>query len=89
MASSNTALIESVITCPICLEHFDDPRLLSCSHTYCLRCIQKMAARNNGQFECPLRDGTKIEINVIDSLPLNRAVREIVALLGECYGFLL
>lgn len=77
------ALIESVITCPICLEHFEDPRLLPCTHTYCLKCIKEVALKNNGQFECALRDGTIINKNEIDSLPLNRAVRQIVELLGN------
>ena len=83
MAQNNTALIDSVVTCPICLEHFDDPRILNCSHTYCFRCIQKIASNNNGQFVCPLRDGTVIETNDINSLPSNRVVREIVELLGQ------
>ena len=83
MASETVALIETVITCPICLEHFTDPRLLPCTHTYCLKCIKEVASKNNGQFECPLRDGTTINKNEIDSLPLNRTVREIVELLGN------
>ena len=69
------------VTCPICLEYFVDPRLLSCSHTYCHRCIVQIAASSGGQFECSMRDGTIIEANRINSLPVNRAVQDVVELL--------
>jgi hypothetical protein len=94
MASNFTALVENVITCPVCLKHFDDPRMLQCSHTFCFQCIQQMTSQNNGLLECPKRDGTKVEGNDINELPLNKAVRNLVQLLGErsafCYyrGFL-
>ncbi len=80
MASSNTDSIEEVITCVICLKYFTDPRILSCSHTYCLQCIKQVASANNGSFECPMRDGIKIENNHIDSLPLNRVARDVIEL---------
>ena len=74
------ALIEDPITCVICLQHFEDPRILPCSHTYCFQCIKQMASVNSDQFECPLRDGTRIENDHIDSLPLNRVARDIIEL---------
>jgi hypothetical protein len=83
MASGKTLPVQNLISCAICLEHFNDPRLLPCSHTYCLQCIRQMASVNNGLFECPLRDGTRIDQKCIDSLPLNRIVRDIVELLSK------
>ena len=83
MASRSTVPVQNLISCAICLEHFDDPRCLPCSHTYCLQCIQKIASSNKGQFECPLRDGTIIDQSCINSLPLNRVVRDIVELLSK------
>ena len=70
--------IGDLVTCPICLEYFVDPRILSCSHTYCHRCIVQTAASSGGQFECPMRDGTRIRTNYIDSLPVNRVVQDMV-----------
>ena len=70
--------LENLISCAICLDYFDDPRILPCSHTFCLRCIQQTAASNRGRFECPLRDGTKIEQEHINSLPINRVLPGIV-----------
>ncbi len=75
-----------LITCVICLDYFDDPRILPCPHTDCLRCIHKIASSKHGQFECPLRDGTIIEKDHIDSLPINRAVRDMVDVLPNVVG---
>ena len=69
--------INELITCPICLDIFDDPRLLPCSHTICYKCIQAMA-RVNGKFTCPLRDGIEVPQEAIAGLPLNRIVKNIV-----------
>ncbi len=90
MASTFTALVENVITCPVCLKHFDQPRILKeCSHTFCFQCIQQMASKNNGRFECPKQDGITIEPNAINTLLVNEALRKLVELVGErsdsCY----
>ncbi len=94
MATNCTALVENIITCPVCLKHLDQPRMLPCSHTFCFPCIQQMTSQNKGLLECPKGDGIKIEGNNIDAPPLNQAVREFVQLLGErsdsysCQAFL-
>ncbi|CAF3407059.1 unnamed protein product [Rotaria socialis] len=80
MTSNLTALVENVITCPICLKHFDQPRMLPCSHTFCFQCIQQMVTDNHGVLECPKRDGVKVEGNNIGDLPLNENVRDLLQL---------
>ncbi|CAM2705335.1 unnamed protein product, partial [Rotaria socialis] len=80
MVSNLTALVENVITCPICLKHFDQPRMLPCSHTFCFQCIQQMVTDNHGVLECPKRDGVKVEGNNIGELPLNETVRGLLQL---------
>ena len=70
--------LENLIKCAICLKDFKDPRILPCSHTFCLECIQQTAASNGGRFECPLRDEAKIEQDHINSLPINRVLPGIV-----------
>jgi hypothetical protein len=75
--------VEDLITCVICHELFDDPRLMPCSHTYCRKCIEEMASANKDQFECALRDGCKILKKDIGSLPLNRSIRNLVELYGK------
>ena len=37
----NSAEDPSNLVCGICLEQFKDPRLLPCSHTFCLGCLQR------------------------------------------------
>jgi tripartite motif-containing protein 59 len=83
MASSNKVTVKDLITCVFCHTPFDDPRLMPCSHTYCYKCIKQMAATSEDQFECPLRDGCKVSKKKIDSLPLNRGIRDLVELYGK------
>ena len=47
--------LESEITCPICQEHYTEPKVLPCLHYYCKKCILKLVLRTqSGQpFHCP------------------------------------
>ena len=80
MLSDFSALVENVITCPVCLKHFDQPRMLPCSHTFCFQCLQNMSSQNDGQFECPKRDGTKVGGNEIGGLPMNEEICKLINL---------
>ena len=44
--------LEEQITCPVCQEFFQDPKILPCFHYYCKRCILQIAAREQ-PFPCP------------------------------------
>ena len=37
--TSKEAKLESQLTCAICLDRYDDPRMLPCAHSYCKDCI--------------------------------------------------
>jgi hypothetical protein len=78
--------VEEIIKCPICLENFCDPRILPCSHTFCLECIKNLAFSNDGQFQCPLRDGDILSTKIIASLPSNLVVREMADLVSKNAG---
>ena len=43
------------LTCPICLEHYTDPKLLQCFHVFCEKCLKPLARQTQqGQVvECP------------------------------------
>ena len=47
--------LESEITCPICQEHYTEPKVLPCLHYYCKKCILKLALRMQfgKSFHCP------------------------------------
>ena len=47
--------LESEITCPICQEHYTEPKVLPCLHYYCKNCILKLTLRTQSgkSFHCP------------------------------------
>ena len=56
--------LERNITCPICQEHYNDPKFLPCHHYYCKKCIIRLA--HKPVFHCPecrkeitLKDGVE------------------------------
>ena len=44
--------LEDEITCPVCQDTFDKPKILPCGHYYCKRCVLQLAAREQ-PFPCP------------------------------------
>ena len=44
--------LKDEITCPVCQEFFQDPKILPCFHYYCKRCVLQLAAREQ-HFPCP------------------------------------
>ena len=64
--------LEEEITCPVCQEHFRDPKILPCLHYYCKECVRQLALRagTNRPFACPeCRRGTVLPQNDPDQLP--------------------
>ena len=57
MATSSTYAFGNVfpsnLKCCICLELFNDPRVLPCFHTYCLRCLQGLVKDKKSELSCP------------------------------------
>ena len=49
--------LEEQITCPVCLEFFEDPRTLPCLHSFCFRCLFSMSRerdnRVKNEIDCP------------------------------------
>lgn len=40
------------LTCSICLERFNEPKILPCHHSFCYECISPLV--NNHQVNCPI-----------------------------------
>ncbi|CAF1393820.1 unnamed protein product [Adineta steineri] len=64
---------EETLTCPICMDLFDDPRLLPCSHTFCCKCLRSTIT-NHLSIVCPLCRSRFIG----QILPINRIVLSLV-----------
>ena len=37
--------LEEEITCPVCQDHFREPKILPCLHYYCKECVRQLALR--------------------------------------------
>ena len=66
--------LEEEITCAVCQEHFDDPKILPCLHYYCKRCVQALidtaASHDKKTFPCPeCRVDTVVPNNDPQKLP--------------------
>jgi len=72
--------ISDGLSCPICLEIFEDPRNLSCHHTFCFKCLAKLL--KHGKITC----GTcrvETQVSNIASIPKNYVVGDIVELFSK------
>ena len=71
--------VEDQITCPICMEHFTDPRVLPCFHSYCLACLQRVLVEGNYSLPCPTcRSPCPVPDKGLASLPLSFVVINLV-----------
>ena len=84
--------LEEEITCPVCQEHFRDPKILPCLHYYCKECVRQLALRagTNRPFVCPeCRRGTVLPQNDPNQLPtaffVNR-MKELRTKMGKAQG---
>ena len=44
-AAKLQSVVNSLLECCICLDAYQDPRILPCGHTFCLKCIQRNASQ--------------------------------------------
>ena len=75
--------LEKEITCPICHDLFQEPKILPCCHYYCKGCVQKLAWRAgaNQPFACPeCRSDTFLPENDPDRLPTAFFVNRMIEL---------
>ncbi len=49
--------LEDQLTCPICLDHFDNPKILPCFHSFCMGCLECIKTHNGPEglreIRCP------------------------------------
>ena len=90
---SETVLeLEQEVTCGICHDRYQEPKLLPCCHYYCKQCIQTLSSRYqpNQPFPCPdCREPTLLLGNDPDRLPtaffINR-MKELHSRMEKAHG---
>ena len=70
MASPIEKKLAKHLECPICLEKFTEPKVLSCQHSYCRKCLERLV-RDPGpedyEVTCPeCRKSTKVSPKVFN-----------------------
>uniref|UniRef100_A0A3B4GZG5 RING-type domain-containing protein n=1 Tax=Pundamilia nyererei TaxID=303518 RepID=A0A3B4GZG5_9CICH len=65
--NSMASILEEDLCCPVCLEVFRDPVLLSCRHNFCKECLKRWWGERT-IYDCPLCKRRSSE----DNAPLNR-----------------
>eukprot|EP01065_Artemidia_motanka_P047447 TRINITY_DN743_c5_g1_i1.p1 TRINITY_DN743_c5_g1~~TRINITY_DN743_c5_g1_i1.p1 ORF type:complete len:705 (+),score=190.16 TRINITY_DN743_c5_g1_i1:150-2117(+) len=70
-----TEELATELTCPVCLEIFDDPRRLQCGHTFCHKCLTNCVRRTSDKVVCPeCREDTLLQVP--GSLGVSRLVAD-------------
>ncbi|XP_070549353.1 uncharacterized protein [Ptychodera flava] len=44
---------EDFLTCTICIERYERPKILPCHHTFCEKCLVTDVKKSDGSFDCP------------------------------------
>ena len=72
MAGEAIRRLEEQLNCSICLDIYDDPKLLQCFHTYCRKCLVKLVIRDEQgdlSLTCPIcRQATPVPANGVTGL---------------------
>lgn len=79
-------LRERFLQCPVCMDEFQDPRLLPCHHTICIECIQRLlqSSATGRTFRCPqCRRDVCLPRGGVTELPVNFLIRSLQDELGE------
>ena len=71
MAEEAIRRLEDQLNCSICLDIYDDPKLLQCFHIYCRKCLVKLVRDEQGDLSltCPIcRQTTPVPANGVAGL---------------------
>ena len=46
-------IFKSLVTCSVCYEVYNEPKILPCHHTYCKKCLERLFQSSEEQIMCP------------------------------------
>ena len=74
-------IVNSLMKCGLCLETYQDPRILPCGHTFCLNCLKKQAVSSGiVQQSCGIcRAGWKVPKHGVEKLTKNYDVNSFLS----------
>src|SRR5277367_6804163 len=75
--------LDELTECSICKQTFTDPKILSCVHTFCLKCLQTYGKDNipGDQLACPLcRTNFTVPPRGFEGLPNNYFVDKLLVI---------
>ncbi|XP_063960499.1 tripartite motif-containing protein 2-like [Lytechinus pictus] len=80
MADALKTVISQSTECPVCLSTFTDPKILSCSHTFCKTCLDNLLeCHGNCQIRCPVcRAVTQVPKKDVGKLQVNLALKSLI-----------
>ncbi|XP_030848119.1 tripartite motif-containing protein 2-like [Strongylocentrotus purpuratus] len=90
MADALKNAIAQSLECPVCLNTFTDPKILSCSHTYCKTCLDNLldCHGNDQMLRCPVcRAETQVPNQDVSKLPANLALKSLIEDVKNQYQF--
>ncbi|XP_071823482.1 E3 ubiquitin-protein ligase TRIM56-like [Apostichopus japonicus] len=72
MASNTTSMIDEILSCPICSDVLDAPKILQCLHRFCTKCLEDTLRYQNpfeGSFQCPIcRQDTELPPDGVEGI---------------------
>nr|XP_054762207.1 tripartite motif-containing protein 2-like [Lytechinus pictus] len=80
MADALKTVVSQSTECPVCLSTFTDPKILSCSHTFCKTCLDNLLeCHGNCQIRCPIcRAVTQVPNEDVGKLQVNLALKNLI-----------
>ncbi|KAL9958090.1 hypothetical protein ACROYT_G035059 [Oculina patagonica] len=82
MASSVEKELAKHLECGICLERFEEPKMLTCQHSYCKKCLERLVTRD--EITCPeCRRKTQVPSGDVKSLPTNFFINNLLSIRGN------
>eukprot|EP00057_Strongylocentrotus_purpuratus_P011534 XP_011666008.1 PREDICTED: tripartite motif-containing protein 45-like [Strongylocentrotus purpuratus] len=90
MAEALKNVIAQSLECPVCLNTFTDPKILSCSHTYCKACLDNILEchGNDQMLRCPVcRAETQVPNRDVSKLSTSLALKSLIEDVKNQYQF--